>query len=72
MEGIGILHSMTSNILIIASVELVLSRQETIVAFQKRGENEMADPIFIPEAKLKSVLREMTSYRPLIVELLEN
>jgi 8-oxo-dGTP pyrophosphatase MutT (NUDIX family) len=71
IEGIGILHSITSNILIVAHVQLNLSKQEAIAAFENRGENEMAEPIFIPEAELKPSLQKMTSYRPLIAELLE-
>lgn len=71
IEGIGILHSITSNILIIAQVQLNLSQEEVESSFKMRGDNEMAEPVFVSEADLPSFLQKMTSYRPLIVELLQ-
>ena len=71
MTGIGITLSATSNVLIVAYVDLRLSREEAIAAFMNREDNEMAEPIFVPEDQLIEFLKSMGSYRVLIPSLLE-
>lgn len=70
IAGIGILLSATSNVLILGRVQTRLSRAGTVMRFAGREDNEMAEPIFVPDDKLRRFLKDMTDYRTLIPELL--
>jgi 8-oxo-dGTP pyrophosphatase MutT (NUDIX family) len=70
IEGMGIVHSMTSNIILISHVQLTISQKETSDVFKHRLEDEMSDLVFVPETEIKDFLRNMPSYRPLIVDFL--
>jgi 8-oxo-dGTP pyrophosphatase MutT (NUDIX family) len=71
MNGIGILFSITSNTLIIGHIEVNLSKQEVEEVFKHRGDNEMAEPVFVPKDKLAEFLWGMKSYRALIPSLMD-
>lgn len=71
LSGIGILVSETSNVLIAAHANLALARPEALARFTLRTENEMSEPVLIPENMLASALRSMRGYRPLLSELME-
>lgn len=71
MHGMGILFSITSNILIVGQVTLNLNRQEVEDIFSHREDNEMSEAIFVPESKLLEFLQGMKSYRALIPTLMD-
>ena len=71
LSGIGILLSSNSNVLIVGHARTGLTRAEAIAAFDLRTENEMSEPVFVPQDEICSTLRSMTDYRPLIPELME-
>ncbi len=70
MNGMGILMSSTSNILVIARVDLSLSRDEVAERFAKREEDEMAEAVIVAESELRGFLGGLNDYRTLIPELL--
>ena len=70
VTGIGIVLSETSNVLIVCNARVCLSKSDAITRFGQRTEDEMTEPAFVPEDKLRSFLRDMTGYRKLIPELL--
>ena len=70
LAGIGIVLSGTSNVLIIGHARAGLSKTDAIARFGQRTENEMTEPMFVHEDKLRGFLREMTDYRTLIPDLL--
>lgn len=70
MNGMGILMSSTSNILVIAHIDLRLSRDEVADRFGHREEDEMAEPVFVPQSDLRDFLGRLTDYRMLIPDLL--
>lgn len=70
IQGIGIVHSVTSNIIIISLIQLKLSQEETGEVFKRRRDNEMSELMYVPENKISSFLKDMPSYRPLIADLL--
>lgn len=70
LEGIGILLSGTSNVLIVGHANVGLTKAEAIARFALRTDEEMSEPVFIPEGELDSALHAMTDYRPLISELM--
>jgi len=70
LEGLGVLMSGTSNILIIAEVATSLTRHAAEEAFARREEDEMAQPVFVPERELSAFLHGLTDYRRLIPQLL--
>ncbi len=69
-QGIGIVVSGTSNVLVIAHVETALSAKGVRETFARRAEDEMAEPVFVPAAELPAYLRGMTDYRVLVADLL--
>jgi|GEM_PF-2158822 len=69
-EGIGILHSSVSNVLIIAKVQLNVDSSKLKGIFIKRTEDEMQDLVFIEDSKVKEYMKGMTSYRALIPDFL--
>jgi len=70
MNGMGVLMSSTSNILVIAHIDLRLSRVEVADRFANREEHEMAEPVIVPESNLRGFLHRLTDYRMLIPDLL--
>jgi 8-oxo-dGTP pyrophosphatase MutT (NUDIX family) len=70
MEGLGVLRSSTSNILIIASVDLSLSLEEARAQFPHRSDDEMSELVAVPESGLRAFLAAMSDYRVLIPALL--
>lgn len=70
IHGIGVVQSITSNIIIISLVQLKLSQVETNEVFKRRQEDEMSELIYVSENEVKPFLKGMTSYRPLIAGLL--
>lgn len=70
MNGMGVLMSSTSNILVIAHIDLRLSRVEVADRFANREEDEMVEPVIVPESDLRSFLYRLTDYRMLIPDLL--
>jgi 8-oxo-dGTP pyrophosphatase MutT (NUDIX family) len=70
LAGIGIVFSGTSNVLVIGHARAGLSKADAIARFGQRTENEMTEPIFVHEDKLRGFLRDMTRYRKLIPGLL--
>ncbi|MEJ1970502.1 MAG: NUDIX hydrolase [Rhizomicrobium sp.] len=70
LAGLGIVLSTVSNVLIIAHAQTSLSRAGLEAAFADREDDEMAAPVFVPEAGLVDYLRAMTDYRRLIPDLL--
>jgi 8-oxo-dGTP pyrophosphatase MutT (NUDIX family) len=68
--GLGIVMSGTSNVLIIAHAPARLAKDEVEAAFARREEDEMAEPVFVPEPDLPRYLRAMTDYRVLVADLL--
>lgn len=71
LTGIGILLSSTSNVLIVGHADATLTREEAIATFALRTEEEMAEPVFVPEDELCRALRSMRDYRRLIPELMQ-
>ncbi len=70
LAGIGVMLSGTSNVLIIGHIRTGLSRTDAIARFDQRTENEMTEPMFVHEDKLRGFLWNMTGYRRLIPDLL--
>jgi 8-oxo-dGTP pyrophosphatase MutT (NUDIX family) len=70
MNGIGILLSGTTNVLVVGHACLRLSKADAELRFAERGDNEMATPIFVPQDKLRAFLGDMPDYRNLIPDLL--
>ncbi|MBS0470542.1 MAG: hypothetical protein JSR60_05680 [Proteobacteria bacterium] len=69
-QGIGIVRSTTSNVLVIAKIETTLTREGILAAFAHRDDDEMAEPVFVPESNIRDYLRSLTDYRVLMAELL--
>ncbi len=70
LEGLGILHSTTSNIILIFLVQLNVSESEVREVFKSRSEDEMADLVFVAAKDIKDYLKALPTFRPLITELL--
>jgi len=70
VQGIGIVHSVTTNIIFISLVQLNISQPQMGDIFKNRLEDEMLDLVYVSENEVKNFLRRMPSYRPLIVDLL--
>lgn len=71
LEGVGILHSTSSNVVIISLVHLRVSRKEMQEIFNTRTDDEMSELVFVDEANLCSFLEAMDTYRPFIPTLLK-
>lgn len=69
-EGLGIVLSTTSNVLVIARIGTALPRAGVLEAFCAREDDEMAEPVFVAEAEVRDYLRGLTDYRVLVAELL--
>ncbi len=70
LEGIGIVCSETSNVLIVGHAQLDLSKADVEELFTDRTEDEMTQPVFIPEGELSAFMRTMADYRSLVADLL--
>lgn len=70
VKGKGILLSTTSNVLIIAAVDLALSLNEVAAQFADRSDDEMSDLVAVDEDDLSAFLSNMTDYRALIPALM--
>jgi hypothetical protein len=69
-QGIGIVRSTTSNVLVIAKIETTLNRDGIRAAFAHRGDDEMAEPVFVAEDDIHAYLRSLTDYRVLVADLI--
>lgn len=69
-EGIGIVMSSTTNVLVIAHAEIRLSKEESKTRFARRTDDEMANLVFVPGQDLRSFLLGMPDYRTLLPDLL--
>lgn len=70
VEGLGIVQSITSNIIIISLVQLKISKQKTGEVFKQRTDNEMSELLYVSELEIRPFLKAMKSYRPLIADFL--
>lgn len=69
-QGIGIVRSTTSNVLVIAKIETTLTRDGIREAFATRDDDEMAEPVFVPESEVGDYLRGLTDYRVLVADFI--
>ena len=70
MRGLGVVMSTTSNVLVIAHQDTVLTAEGVREAFAHREDDEMAEPVFVPQSEIADYLRGLTDYRPYVAELL--
>ena len=70
LEGIGIVRSATSNVILVGHAQTVLSSADAEMRFAARTDAEMAEPVFIAEDGLHGFLRALGNYRTLVAELL--
>ena len=70
LQGIGIVQSITTNIIFMSLVQLTVSQYQMTSIFKHRLEDEMSDLVYVPETEIETFLKQMPSYRPLIAELL--
>jgi 8-oxo-dGTP pyrophosphatase MutT (NUDIX family) len=70
LTGIGAVVSGTSNVILMALMQLKIGRIEMEALFSGRTENEMSELVFVPEMELQRCLDVMTDYRKLISNLL--
>src|SRR5262249_49705598 len=70
VRGKGILLSTTSNVLVIAAVDLAPSVNEGAAQFADRRDAEMSDLVTVSEDGLSAFLATLTDYRALIPELI--
>jgi hypothetical protein len=70
--GMGVLLSSTSNVLVLAKVDLKITKPEVELAFDKREEDEMAEPVFVRHDEIKSFLSSLTDYRTLMPSLIDS
>ncbi len=69
---IGILQSITSNVLTISHMQLNVSVEEVQKIFKNRKDDEMSELIVVPESDIEPFLKALPSYRPYIFDLLKN
>ncbi len=70
MNGLGVVMSTTSNILVIAHVATALTAAQVQTIFARRDDDEMAELVMVPRAEISAYLRSLTDYRPLVADLL--
>ena len=70
--GLGIVLSSTSNVLVLAKADLKITRREVALAFSRREEDEMAEPVFVSHDEIGSFLKSLTDYRKLIPSLIDS
>ncbi len=71
IEGIGIVHSNTSNVVILCLVHLKVTKKEMEEIFETREDDEMSEPVFVEELDLHPFLSALGTYKPLIPALLK-
>jgi len=71
VRGMGVLLSTTSNVLVVAAVDLALSTDEVAAQFADRSDDEMSELVTVNENDLSAFLRGMTDCRTLIPELMQ-
>ena len=71
LTGTGAVVSATSNVILMALVQMKIGCSEMDARFSRRTEDEMAELVFVPEMDLERYLDEMTDYRKLIADLLQ-
>ncbi|HKF49018.1 MAG TPA: NUDIX hydrolase [Terracidiphilus sp.] len=70
LEGIGMVRSATSNMILVGHARTVLSKADAEARFAARTDPEMAEPEFVAEDELSEFLRASGDYRRLVAELL--
>lgn len=71
LEWIWFVFSFKSNILLIGEAILTINKEELEEVFLTRQDNEMAKLIFISKDDIVNYMSKMTSFRPLLPDLLE-
>ena len=71
VKGMGVLLSTTSNVLVVATVDLGLSTDEVAAQFAGRSDDEMSELVAVNESDLSAFLLGLTDYRTLIPELMQ-
>lgn len=69
MKGLGITLSSKYNVIFIFLTKLSLSKEELLLIFEKKTDDEMQGLEFIEETNLEQYLSEKGSYRPLTAQL---
>jgi 8-oxo-dGTP pyrophosphatase MutT (NUDIX family) len=69
MTGLGIVMSTTSNVLVVADVPTMLTRDAVLETFATREDDEMAEPVFVPAAGVRDYLRGLGDYRAVVAGL---
>jgi 8-oxo-dGTP pyrophosphatase MutT (NUDIX family) len=69
--GLGIVLSSTSNVLVLAQVDLKTTKREVELGFDRREEDEMAEPVFVSHDEIRSFLRSLADYRALMPGLID-
>ena len=69
LTGIGAVVSGTSNVILLALVQLKIGCSGISTQFSARTEDEMSELKFVPEMELQRYLDEMTDYRRLLSKL---
>jgi 8-oxo-dGTP pyrophosphatase MutT (NUDIX family) len=71
VRGAGVLLSSTSNVLVVAAVDLTLSMDEVAAQFADRSDDEMSELVAINEDDLSTFLGSMSDCRTLIPTLVQ-
>jgi 8-oxo-dGTP pyrophosphatase MutT (NUDIX family) len=71
LEGLGVLLSSTSNVLVLGAVELALSLDEAAAQFPHRSDDEMSELVAVGQEELGAFLRGLSDYRASIPELMQ-
>jgi len=68
----GLIYTPTSNIIILTETNLRISSEEVLERFRDNNDGEMTRLIFKNESELVDYVREIGSYKPQALELLNN
>lgn len=69
LAGVGAVLSSTSNVLIVAHVQLKVSSSEVLKRFQQRTDDEMNRLVFVTNERVREFLVKMRDYRCLLMQL---
>lgn len=69
-ELLGILHSLSMNVLFIFKAKLNLSKQQLQDKFKTREDDEMSELVFVEAGKIEEYLKSLPSYRPMMWNLM--
>ena len=72
IEVTGIIFSPTSNIIILTNTELNLTSEEVLEKFRLENDGEISEIIFKSPEELPDYVKEIGSYKPQALELLNN